>query len=229
MPRAAVTYRNEKKIQPYLAALREAGVEPVRATPGCPLDSLHGCQGLLLAGGNDVDPARYGQSRHPQTDPDPERDALEFRLLGEALSSGLPVLAICRGMQLFNVAHGGTLHQHIQGHQVRGSDPSLAAHQVTVETGTRLAWILGEGPHGVNSRHHQAVDQPGTALVVSARAPDGVVEALEVPGARFAIAVQWHPEDMPSAAAQRELFRRFAESLTPRKGRHPTRSTPAPF
>jgi putative glutamine amidotransferase len=215
MPRVAVTYRNEKKIEPYLAALCEVRIEPFRVTPDAPLDSLDAFQGLLLTGGNDVDPSRYGQAPHPKTNPDPARDALELRLLGQALDRDLPVLAICRGAQLFNVAHSGTLHQDIEGHEQRGEDPSLAAHEVTITPGTKLAQILGDGPLPVNSRHHQAADRAGKGLIVSARAPDGVIEALERPDLGFALAVQWHPEDqLRRFEAQRALFQAFSEALS---------------
>lgn len=161
--------------------------------------------GLVLTGGTDVDPSIYGAEREPATDePDCERDAMELRLLREALHRDLPVLAICRGMQLFNVAHtAGTLMQDIAGHR--------APHNVSVAPGTQLAKILGAGTRSVNSRHHQAVGSVGRDLSISARAADGVIEALERAGRRFAIAVQWHPEDI--FAQERALFEAFCEAL----------------
>ncbi|HTT66073.1 MAG TPA: gamma-glutamyl-gamma-aminobutyrate hydrolase family protein, partial [Bryobacteraceae bacterium] len=188
--KVALTYRYPHKAEPYAAALRQAGVEPVLISPEG-LRTMAGLQGLLLSGGTDVNPARYGGAPRPGTEtPDDERDALETRLLDEALAADLPVLAICRGMQLFNVAHGGTLIQHLENsavHVVRGNDPSLPAHEIVIEPGTRLAAILGEGVHAVNSRHHQAVERVGAGLRVTATCTaDGVIEGLERSDRRFA-------------------------------------------
>lgn len=221
--RAGIAFRNESKLGPYERALREAGIEPVRIsldTPP-PVESL---DGLVLAGGTDINPARYGQQAAPETDqPDDQRDEVETRLLEGALAQGIPVLAICRGMQLFNVVHGGTLIQHLPAggaHQVK--QPDAVAHTVHVARGTRLAAILGEGEHGVNSRHHQAVDRPGHGLIVSAIAPDGVIEALEKSGDSFAVAVEWHPEDRIFASAgDRRLFEAFAAALSAAPAAHP--------
>ncbi len=216
--RAALTFREPHKVEPYAQALRAAGIEPVLISPQEP-GSLDGIQGLLLSGGTDVNPDRYGGTPHDANEPaDDQRDELEMRLLGEALAKDVPVLAICRGMQLFNVAHGGTLIQHLNNtefHRVRGSDPSIPAHEIVVEPGSRLAAILGQGPHRVNSRHHQAVERLGSGLTVTARStPDGVIEGLERTDRRFAVAVQWHPEDQaPRDAAQRKLFEAFREAL----------------
>lgn len=204
MKRAALTYRVEQKIAPYADALRSVGIDPVLASPEAPLDSLNG-MGLVLSGGTDLDPALYGAVAQPgNDDPDRERDALEQKLLREALERDLPVLAICRGMQLFNVAHaGGTLLQHIEGHR-------LVTHEISIEPGTRLSKIFGAGARPVNSRHHQAVAVLGGGLVISARAADGVIEGLERADRRFAVAVQWHPEDL---LEERALFEAFGESL----------------
>jgi putative glutamine amidotransferase len=201
--RAVLCYRFEKKSAPYADALRAVGVEPVFAVPGAAPDSVDGL-GLVLSGGTDVDPEIYGQVRHRRVGwPDRERDEMELRFLREALETDVPVLAICRGMQLFNVAHGGgTLLQHIDGHR--------AAHDVCVEDGNRLARAFTPGSLAVNSRHHQAVDRVGEGLIVTARSADGIVEALERPDRRFAVAVQWHPEDLPAHAC---LFAAFAGAL----------------
>jgi putative glutamine amidotransferase len=203
--RAGVTYRFENEVERYESALREVGIEPVRISPDDPrsLDSL---DGLLLTGGTDVNPARYGEQRHPKTeDPDDPLDELEMDLLRDALSAGLPVLAICRGMQLFNVFHGGTLLQHLDTH-----DSPDAIHNIQIVPNSRLAAIVGEGEQPVNSRHHQAVARVGDGLIVSARSSDGVIEALERPGRAFAVAVQWHPEDRILVSdADRKLFQAF--------------------
>jgi len=216
--KAGLTFSEPHKTDPYAEALRQSGIEPVLISPGEPR-GLAGLQGLLLSGGTDVNPARYGASPYPGNEaPDDARDELETGLLAEALAADLPVLAICRGMQLLNVAHGGTLIQHLDNsavHVVRGRDPALPAHEILVEPGTRLAAILGEGAHAVNSRHHQAVERVGAGLRVTARSvPDGVIEALERSDGGFALAVQWHPEDQARRdAEQRKLFEAFAEAL----------------
>lgn len=217
-PRAALTFRYPHKVEPYAAALRQAGIEPVLISPQDPRP-LAGCAGLVLSGGTDVHAARYGGTPHAENDaPDEERDELEAGLLRTALERGLPVLAICRGMQLFNVVHGGTLVQHLDNtavHCVRGDDPGVPAHQIVVEPGSRLAAILGAGAHEVNSRHHQAIGQIGAGLRVTARsAPDGVIEALERSGPAFALGVQWHPEDQVRRdPEQKKLFEAFAAAL----------------
>jgi putative glutamine amidotransferase len=216
--RAALTYRDPRKAEPYASALRLVGIEPVLISPECP-ESFEGLHGLLLSGGTDVNPARYGGPPHQANEaPDEERDELETVLLKQALEADLPVLAICRGMQLFSVVHGGTLIQHLANsavHRVRGNDPALPVHDIDVEPNTRLSAILGAGRRGVNSRHHQAVETIGVGLQVTARStPDGVIEALERPDRTFALAVQWHPEDQVIAdPAQKNLFEAFARAL----------------
>ena len=209
--RVAVTYRNLKKVEPYTSALRSVGIEPVLIDPDAPIP-LDGLDGLLLTGGTDLNPKLYHQDRHPAgEEPDDARDALELRLLGDALERDLPVLAICRGMQLFNIAHGGTLLQDIEGHRRPGVPE---AHQVAVEPGARLAEAIGPGLHAVNSRHHQVVDGIGGGLCVSARSGEGYPEALERSDRKFAVAVQWHPEDLvDSQSDARRLFQAFANSL----------------
>src|SRR5438105_4286848 len=209
--RVAITYRNPKKVEAYAGALRSAGVEPVLIDPdtGISLNSLHG---LLLSGGADINPRLYHQDRDPACgDPDDALDALELGLLGSAMERDLPVLAICRGLQLFNVWHGGTLRQHVEGHRQPGVDE---AHQIMVETGGRLADAIGAGAHTVNSRHHQVISEVGGGLRVSARSEDGFAEGLERDDRRFAVAVQWHPEDLVDRCDDaKRLFRAFARSL----------------
>jgi putative glutamine amidotransferase len=215
--RVAVTFGNEARLGPYLDALREVGIEAARNP-----ESLHSLDGLLLTGGSDINPARYGQTIAGSDEVDDARDELEIRLLREALAADVPVLGICRGLQLFNVACGGTLVQHLGPTDVhrqkpRGAEPGKhpAAHRVWVAPETRLAQIIGGGGHDVNSRHHQAVESLGQGLIVTAISEDGVIEALEKPGAAFAVAVQWHPEDRILVSdADRKLFEAFAKAIS---------------
>ncbi|MFB7738830.1 gamma-glutamyl-gamma-aminobutyrate hydrolase family protein [Streptomyces sp. NPDC056112] len=148
--------------------------------------------GLVVAGGPDVEPERYGAEREPRTGPPArERDAWELALIRAALDSDMPLLGICRGMQLLNVALGGTLVQHIDGHT---EDVGVfGSHPVTPVAGTRYAAVVPE-KMCVPTYHHQAVDRLGEGLRTSAHATDGTVEAVELPGDRFVLGVQWHPE-----------------------------------
>ncbi|MFN8070672.1 MAG: gamma-glutamyl-gamma-aminobutyrate hydrolase family protein [Mycobacterium sp.] len=154
--------------------------------------------GLILTGGRDVNPEAYGHEPHPATEqPGPERDAWEFGLVKAALRQHVPVLGICRGPQVINVALGGTLHQHLPdviGHsRHRVADATFASHTAAVEGDSRLGRLLGET---VQTRcyHHQAIDRLGTGLVSSAEA-DGVIEGIEMTGEDFVLGVQWHPEE----------------------------------
>jgi putative glutamine amidotransferase len=161
---------------------------------------LDGLDGLILTGGKDVDPARYGQAPHPSTDePDRVRDAWEFTLVDRALRRGLPVLGICRGAQVLNVALGGTLVQHLpdavghSGHQKGNAVFSTSV--VRTVPGTRLAGLIGETTDA-QCYHHQAIDRLGRGLVISATdSADGVIEAVEFTGDAWVLAVQWHPEE----------------------------------
>jgi gamma-glutamyl-gamma-aminobutyrate hydrolase PuuD len=158
--------------------------------------------GVVMTGGPDVDPGRYGASAHAQTDaPRRERDAWELALCEAALEMDLPLLAICRGLQVLNVALGGTLHQHLPdvvGHDShRGTLGHMSPNSVAIEPGTAVASILGSGTEGL-CHHHQALDRMGGRLRAVGFAPDGTVEAAELPGHAFAVGVQWHPEDNPA-------------------------------
>jgi putative glutamine amidotransferase len=216
-----ITDCGEQKILPYEAALRAVGIEPVRLSPGSP-QSLDGLYGLLLTGGRDINPRRYGQAPAAETqEPDDARDEMEMRLLGEALAIDLPVFAICRGMQLLNVHLHGTLDQHLSSlsihRQVFPDDApgkQRAVHNVNVKDGTILASVAGASSIAVNSRHHQAVEQLGSGLISSAASEDGVTEAIEYPARRFVLGVQWHPEDrIEVSAIDTALFEAFAKEI----------------
>jgi putative glutamine amidotransferase len=170
--------------------------------------------GLLLTGGTDVDPARYGQAPHRETDePDDGRDEFELALLARALDAELPVFAICRGMQLLNVGLGGTLVQHVIGHRLVGG----GTHPAHVKADSPLAAITGSPQITINSRHHQVLDRLGAGLVVCANAPDGAIEAVFRPGPSMVLAVQWHPEDrVAESASDRSLFEAFAAACAVR-------------
>ena len=163
---------------------------------------LDGLDGLVITGGRDVDPATYGQSPHPTTDqPARDRDAWEFALLRGALARRLPVLGICRGAQVLNVALGGTLHQHrpdVIGHrQHQLGNARFSTSSIQTVPGTRLASLVGESTDA-QCYHHQAIAELGRGLIASAWDPDGVIEGVEVPsesGDGFVLAVQWHPEE----------------------------------
>jgi putative glutamine amidotransferase len=158
--------------------------------------------GLILAGGSDIDPAAYGEAAHPQTvNTNPERDAFEIALAQRAVARDLPLLGICRGMQVLNVARGGTLLQHLpesHGHDDhRRNSGSFDGndHQVRLDAGSLAARAAGEETHRTLSHHHQAVDRLGEGLVVTGHSElDDLPEAVELPGTRFVLGVQWHPE-----------------------------------
>lgn len=225
-PRIAVTACAAHKQADYLDAVASGGGDPFVVSHADGLAALTGCAGLLLTGGSDVDPARYGQPPHPETEaPDPARDAFELAVVAQASASGLPTLAICRGLQVLNVARGGTLVQDIRterpaaGLHVDDTTPQTLVHPLTVEPGTLLARVLCAAPAEewklVNSRHHQAIDRLGTGLLVSATASDGIVEAVEDPAHPFLLAVQFHPENFWRTGQFRCLF----DALTRAAGR----------
>ena len=216
--RVLAIYREPDEAANYARALEAAGLTPVLAPPESN-PSLEGIDGLLLMGGGDIDPSLYGEARHEKTEPpDHALDRAEHSLLGQALSRDLPVLAICRGLQMLNVFRGGTLLQHIEPperHRREGGDLSLPVHEVRIEPGTRLAGIAGQPTLPVNSRHHQAVKDLGRGLLVSATDPrDGLIEALEIPDRSFVLAVQWHPENQAlSDPRQLRIFERFGAAM----------------
>jgi putative glutamine amidotransferase len=206
--------------QAYVDALVRAGAAPVlipNLADRARLRPLHELlDGLLLSGGGDMDPACFGESRHEKCGlPDAARDETELLLIRWAMDEGRPLLAICRGIQVLNVALGGSLYQDI-GAQVPGSERHSWAsdvprhqtvHTVSIEPDSRLARIVGTTSLPVNSFHHQALKDVASGLVVTAQAADQIVEAVEAPGHPFAIGVQWHPEEIaPYDVLAQRLF-----------------------
>jgi putative glutamine amidotransferase len=215
--------------QDYVRAIEKAGGLPVVLTPGAAAEAaelLERIEGLVLTGGGDIDPALYGQARHASViEVQPERDVFEVALARRALDRDVPLLAICRGQQVLNVATGGTLIQDIAS-SIAGAenhDPERErwelSHDVRIQPGSRLARILGRDRVAVNSFHHQAVKDLGQGLEATAWAvDDGVVEAIEAPDRRFAVGVQWHPEsfwDRPGGFAP--LFEAFVGAAADRR------------
>lgn len=176
--------------------------------------------GVLFAGGGDIEPGRFAGEVHPRIyDVDPSRDALELGLLRAAVEDGKPFLGICRGCQLVNVGLGGTLYTHIADQLPGALDHdhpldlrTVLVHEVQLDQGTHIAEVLSEPAVAVNSHHHQGLKDIGAGLRVAGRSRDGLVEAIELPEHPFAVAVQWHPEWLTDQPAMRSLFRRFVGS-----------------
>lgn len=203
----------------YVGAIDGAGglpiVVPVAAAfERDPSLALEGIDGLLLTGGRDVDASSYGRMADAHNEMgDPVRDRIELGLAEAALERDLPVLGICRGMQILNLALGGGIDQHIDdpGGTHRGEPGTFVDHPVEVVAGTRLESILGERPEEVRSHHHQGVDPLAGELVVSARSPDGLVEAAESPDQAFCLGVLWHPEENLAAGGSK-LYEALVEA-----------------
>lgn len=211
-PRIGITYSSEIKAEPYADAIRASGGEPVLISPESDLNEQK-FDGLLLGGGVDVDPALYDEERGPKTEvPNPARDVMELQLLAEALRRNVPVLAICRGLQLLNVAQGGSLMQHKDAHEIRTPEKWIPAHSVRVVAPSLLSQILQTETIRVNSRHHQTVARVADGLRVVGHAFDGTVEALQSTEHDFVLGVQWHPEDMAAHdPIQKKLFDQFVD------------------
>ena len=209
----------------YVDSLAAAGAVPVILPPSIPPEhaahALEGVDGLLLSGGEDIDPVWYCADPVPQLgDVDPARDRFEFALFTAARERGVPVLGICRGLQLVNVAMGGVLWQDLPTERpspVRhdaGAARDARTHEVALVAGTRTAEVLGTGELAVNSFHHQGVRTLASGLVATAHAPDGLVEAFEGTEGAWLLAVQWHPEEMHAdlQAPDRALFVALVEA-----------------
>jgi putative glutamine amidotransferase len=186
------------------------GLPPQPATPEAVERVLDGIDGLILTGGKDVEAALYGELAHPENDaPRPDRDAWELALVRAAIARDLPLLGICRGLQVLNVALGGTLVQHLP--DVIGSsrysygNATFADNPVATVPGTRVAGMLG-ATLTVKSYHHQAINRLAPGLTVSARGDDGIIQAVDIDGLGFGVAVQWHPEESPNDLRLFEAF-----------------------
>jgi putative glutamine amidotransferase len=216
-----------RKLEDYRQSIIHAGGEPRILDASMTIeDAFAAIDGLMLTGGDDVAPSRYGEAAHASVvEAEAGRDEFEIGLVDAARARKLPILAICRGIQLLNVARGGTLVQDIPS-QLTGAlphslpvPPNLAyslAHEVWIEKDSLLAKLLGDrladDTCEVNSRHHQAVKDVGRGLRVTATAPDGVIEAIEDPAAAFCLGVQWHPENFFRTGEFRALFEGFLEA-----------------
>ena len=212
-------------VEAYLRALVRAGAAPLIVPRSLPPEALSAIfeklDGLLLPGGGDIAPARLGEESHPAVyGIDEERDELEFTLVRWAAEQAKPILGICRGIQVFNAALGGSLYLDIASQRPGSArhDPpsglpgSYLAHRVSVEPGSRLAALFGPAEGPVNSWHHQAVRDAAPGLRVTARAEDGLIEGVELPAHPFALAIQWHPEMMPDRPESQRLFAGLAEA-----------------
>jgi len=229
MPLIAIA--QNRRTTDYVESIRRAGGEPVEVVAGTetPEQILARVDGLMLTGGGDVDPQLYGEVPNATFQPAEDgRDAFEIALSRAAIASGIPFLAICRGMQVLNVAMGGTLVQDIPS-QITGAlnhsvpEPRFfIAHEVWVAKGSKLSTLLadhmedGETCH-VNSRHHQAVKLAAARFEVTATSPDGVIEAMERTDLPFCVAVQWHPENFWRTGEFRELFQGLIAAAKERK------------
>jgi len=218
------------RLDDYVESVKRAGGEPlVLDTGGDPAQVLDRVDALLLTGGLDVDPALYGEAPHPTTEADAARDHFEIPLSRAAVARDVPLFAICRGVQVLNVAAGGTLIQDIPSEVTTTLSHSVdvpkdhIAHPVRVTAGTRLAASLGSASPldtcAVNSRHHQAVGRVAPAFVVSAVSQDGVVEAIERPASAFCVGVQWHPENFWRTGQFDGLFADFVAAAARQKAR----------
>jgi putative glutamine amidotransferase len=193
----------------YSLAVQRAGglaliLPPDDVVAESPDELLDMIDGLILAGGSDIDPGSYGAQPHPETrGTRPERDRFEIALGTRALERDMPVLGICRGMQMLNVIQGGTLDQHVrdvvQNDLHRHTPGAFSDHAVRLEPGSRAASVVGAERTDVKSAHHQGIDELGEGVVASGRADDDLVEAIELPDKQFAVGVLWHPEEDESS------------------------------
>jgi putative glutamine amidotransferase len=229
------TYRTHNRYQypqiclseAYISSLAQAGALPVLVPLGLSesaLDELVArLDGVLFSGGGDVEPERYGSQPHPLVDNvDLDRDRVELHLLQKVLAARQPFLGICRGLQLINIGLGGTLYEDILDQKpgsLHHSTPdelprNHLSHTVRVESNSQLSKILAHPEVQVNSLHHQGVRRLAGDLLPTAYAPDGIIEAFELPGVRYGLAVQWHPEWLQEHLSMQALFRSFVEACS---------------
>ena len=219
---ATIAIAPNRKLHDYEEAVRRAGgdAQVIDREKESAADVIAGASGLLLTGGSDVLPSLYGEAAHPTfSASEPGRDEYEIELVRRALDADLPVFAICRGIQLLNVARGGTLVQDIPELVAGGIDhyvkepPFAIAHDIWMSPDSLLHRLMRGDENveecAVNSRHHQAVKTLGDGLISTATAPDGVIEAVEDPSRRFCLGVQWHPENFYRTGEFRPLFEAF--------------------
>ena len=240
-PRIAVTADVGKTPDAYVRAVQKVGgnplvLQPLESGPP-PANRLKDADGLLLAGGRDLDPALWGEPKHSKTLlVDPRRQEADLALLEEADARGLPVLAVCLGIQELAVHRGGTLIQHVpdvpNAARHDGTTQRPVTHVVTIEADSLLARIVGPEPLETNSRHHQAVREPGRGMRIVARSADGLIEAIESEDrGRFVLGVQWHAEDLIAEPRHLALFKALCEwaraYASERRGDEPSRPASA--
>lgn len=210
--------------QAYIDAVAQAGGVPVIVPSSLAQGGWEALyerlDGILFSGGGDIEVTRFSGEPHPRVeDVEPDRDSVELGMLHAAAAEGKPFLGICRGCQLVNVGLGGTLYTHIPDqlpgaldHSYPGSLRTVLVHEVQVEEGTIVASVLEEPIVRVNSHHHQGLKDIAPDLRIAGRAPDGLVEAIELPEHPFGLAVQWHPEWLTDQESTRNLFRKFVQA-----------------
>ena len=222
---ALIAITSCRKLEDYKQSVLHVGGDVRIVDPSMAVEhAIGGLHGLLLTGGDDVAPARYGESRHEKTVEEPQRDEFELALVTAAHAADLPIFAICRGIQVLNVAFGGTLVQDIPSQIAGALNHSLPippntshtlAHEVWVEPDSLLSRLMSDRLNAdvcdVNSRHHQAVRAVAPGFRAVATAPDGVIEAIEDPRLRFCLGVQWHPENFWRTSEFRSLFEGFLD------------------
>jgi len=214
-PLIGIATDKPRRVAKYQRSVEQAGGEVEALYPeSFSPEILDRLDGVLLTGGGDVHASEFGEENHPLVyDVDPKRDAMELLLTRKALQQSIPLLGICRGLQVMNVALGGNLIQHLDGHDDSKNGRQNIAHEVDIKEGTKLHEILGKARAGVNSFHHQAVRDLGNGLIATARSPDGIVEAIEKPDAPYFLGVQWHPEEfVDHGALFHPLFDSFVEA-----------------
>jgi len=208
----------------YVKAIMQAGGVPVLIPSSVAENGWEALyarlDGILFSGGGDISLDHFEGDPHPRIDDvDPERDTVELNMLHAAVSDGKPFLGICRGCQVVNVGLGGSLYTHLPDqfpnaldHAYPGNMRTVLVHEVKIEEGTHIADVLSEPIVKVNSHHHQGLKDIASSLRIAGHAPDGLVEAIELPDHPFGLAVQWHPEWLTDQQSTRNLFRRFVEA-----------------